>query len=67
MDVALRRPDGHARNARNLVVGEADGVAQDDDRALVDRQPREPVDEVAPQVREEGEAERVGEREAAPA
>ena len=53
MDVALRRADRHARGARDVVVREAHDVAEDDDGALVVRERRKPLDEVAPDIAED--------------
>ena len=52
MDVALRRADGHARNARDLLVGEPERVAQDDGDPLVGRQARKGVGQVTAQIGE---------------
>ena len=50
VDVALRRPDRDTRDPRDLGVGKTEGITQDDDRALLGREPPERLGQVAAQV-----------------
>jgi BirA family transcriptional regulator, biotin operon repressor / biotin---[acetyl-CoA-carboxylase] ligase len=60
VDVALRRPDRDAGDPRDLGVGEAEGIAQHDDRALLGGEPGERLGQVAAQVGERGQPPRIG-------
>jgi hypothetical protein len=59
MHVALGRPDGNARHARDLRVGEPEGIAQDDRCPLLRREARERLRQIAPQIGQRGEAPRI--------
>jgi BirA family biotin operon repressor/biotin-[acetyl-CoA-carboxylase] ligase len=58
--VALRGAYRDLRRARDLRVREAEGVAQDDDCALLGREPGESLGDVVPQIGQRGEPRRVG-------
>jgi len=55
MHVALRRPDRHPRDPRDLLVREAERVAQHEGEPLVRGEPRERLEEIAPSVGERGQ------------
>lgn len=59
MHVALRRPDRHARDPRDLLVREAERVPQHHGEPLVRGQSRERLDEIAPSVGERGQTGRI--------
>jgi BirA family transcriptional regulator, biotin operon repressor / biotin---[acetyl-CoA-carboxylase] ligase len=56
MHVALGRSDRHARDARDLLVREAEGIPEDDRYALLRRQAGERLGYLSPHIREEGRA-----------
>jgi len=59
MDVRLDGADRHAGDARDLLVGEAEGVPEHDRHALVEREAGEPLEELPPDVAEDREAGRI--------
>jgi BirA family biotin operon repressor/biotin-[acetyl-CoA-carboxylase] ligase len=60
VDVALRRPDRDAGDPCDLGVGEAEGIAQHDDCALLGGEPGERLGQVAAQIGERGQPPRIG-------
>ena len=59
MRVALRRPDGHCGERRDLLEGEVETVLQHDDLRLGGSDPRELAAELAPEIRTGGRGRRV--------